>query len=429
MRIVLITAGAAGMYCGSCLRDNTLVTALGRRGHDALLLPTYTPITTDEPLAKSTPIFMGGVNVYLQEKVGLFRHTPRWLDSLLDNNRFLKWVGRFASRTNYADLGGLLHSMLLGDHGHQKKEVLRLAAWLKSEIQPEVIILTNVLLSGLVPTLKRELGVPIVATLQGDDIFLDALREEDRRKCVDAIRVNSESLAGLISTSTFYADHMSGFLGIPRDRIHVIPPGIQLQGHGGPREANPKPVIGFFARIAPEKGLHNLVDAFVHYRQTPGNPPAQLKASGWLGEQHKGYLETQRKKLQAAGLAEDFEYIDSPGLKEKVRFLNQVDVLSVPTDYREPKGLYVLEAWANGTPVVLPEHGCFPELVRETGGGILVEPKNAQALSEALSRLTRDVAMRNQMGNAGRNAVTERFTAETMAVRTEQYLKTLLSQA
>ena len=58
MRIVYITAGAAGMYCGSCMRDNTLVRALHGLGHEALLIPTYTPITTDEPDASSRTVFM-----------------------------------------------------------------------------------------------------------------------------------------------------------------------------------------------------------------------------------------------------------------------------------------------------------------------------------------------------------------------------------
>ena len=84
MKIASITAGAAGMYCGSCLRDNTLAAALIEAGHDALLIPTYTPIRTDDENVSQPRIFFGGLNVYLQQKTGLFRHTPRWFDRLLD---------------------------------------------------------------------------------------------------------------------------------------------------------------------------------------------------------------------------------------------------------------------------------------------------------------------------------------------------------
>src|SRR5437762_1513939 len=80
MKIVYITAGAAGMYCGSCMHDNTLVAALHQLGHDAILLPTYTPLRTDEEDISQQRVFFGGINVYLQQKSGLFRHTPWFLD-------------------------------------------------------------------------------------------------------------------------------------------------------------------------------------------------------------------------------------------------------------------------------------------------------------------------------------------------------------
>ncbi|HEY2787277.1 MAG TPA: glycosyltransferase family 4 protein [Fimbriiglobus sp.] len=430
MRIAFITAGAAGMYCGSCLRDNALVTALRNRGHDALLIPTYTPLTLDEPEAAHSNVFLGGVNVYLQEKSRLFRHTPRFFDKLFDAPRLLRWAGRFATRTDYSKLGGLTVSMLEGSHGHQVKEVKRLAAWLRAEVRPEVILLTNVLLSGIVPTLTETLRVPIVATLQGDDVFLDQLPKRDRERCLKLIRSNCELLYGLIATSRYYADHMAGYLGIDRHRIDVIPPGINLAGHGGPKppRTDDRPVIGYFARITPEKGLHNLVDAFIYLRKMPGAPSAKLRASGWLGEQHKPYLSEQVRKLEAAGLAGDFEYVDSPGHADKVRFLNSIDVLSVPTDYKEPKGLYVFEAWANGVSVVLPEHGCFPELMEGTGAGVRVKPGNPAALAEGLHPILLDADMRTRMGEAGRLAVAERFTADAMARATEEYLSNILTK-
>src|SRR5271169_2978823 len=133
MRIVYITAGAAGMFCGSCMRDNTLVSALHRLGHDALLLPTYTPIRTDEVDVSQKRVFFGGINVYLQQKLGVFRHTPWFLDRLLDAPGLLRWVSRFAVRTRAEDLGDLTVSMLEGEHGRQRKEVNKLVNWLADE--------------------------------------------------------------------------------------------------------------------------------------------------------------------------------------------------------------------------------------------------------------------------------------------------------
>jgi glycosyltransferase involved in cell wall biosynthesis len=429
MRIAYITAGAAGMYCGSCMRDNTLVSALVAAGHDALLIPTYTPIRTDEIDVSQKRIFFGGINVYLQEKFALFRHTPWLLDRLLDARRLLAWVSRFAVNTRYEDLGNLTVSMLQGEHGHQRKEVAKLVRWLKREIKPEVVNLTNVLLSGMVHEVKRELGVPVLGTLQGDDIFLDALPEPSRGQCLALIRDHGREMDGFIATSGYYADFMSGYLGIPRDCIHVVYPGLNLRGHGGARpESDGRPfTIGYFARICPEKGLHVLSEAFRLMQQEPGAPPAQLRVSGWLGENYRAYLEEVRRTLTNAGLGDRFEHVESPDHASKVRFLQGLDVLSVPTTYREPKGLYVLEALANGVPVVQPRHGSFPELIEATGGGLLVNPDDPRDLAAALRRLAEDAGHRAELGRKGQEAVRRRFNAAAMAEETVTVYRKYLS--
>src|SRR5262245_56753272 len=235
MKIAFITAGAAGMYCGSCMKDNTLVAALGKLGHDALLIPTYTPIRTDEEDVSHQRVFLGGINVYLQQKSRLFRHTPRLFDRLLDIRRLLHWVSPLAQRTRTDRLGNMAISMLQRREGRQHKEIGKMVDWLTKDFRPDVVLLTNVLLSGLVPALKAAWDGPVLATLQGDDIFLEALGPDDRSRCVELIRRNCEPLEGYLVTSRYYADFMSGYLGLPRDRMHVVYPGINLKGHGGPR--------------------------------------------------------------------------------------------------------------------------------------------------------------------------------------------------
>jgi glycosyltransferase involved in cell wall biosynthesis len=422
MRIAMVTAGAAGMYCGSCLRDNALVIALRKLGHDALLIPTYTPVTLDEPDQSTGPVLMGGVNVYLQEKSALFRRTPRWLDWLFDRRWLLKFAGRFAGSTNYRDLGSLTISMLQGEHGHQKKELAKLVDVFRQEIKPEAIVLTNVLLSGIVPTLKRTLGVPIVAMLQGDDIFLDELTAADRTAAIARIRTNAAAIDRFIATSHFYADHMATYLGIDRGRIDVIPVGIDVAGHAPAATANARPVVGYFARFAPEKGFHHFVDAFIELRKTTD---AVLKAGGWRGGKNQPFLNDQLRKLDAAGLRSDVEIVPSPDRAGKVILLQAMDLFSVPSVYREPKGLFAMEAWANGVPVVLPDHGCFPELIADTGGGVLVPPGDPIALATAFRDLLADPDRRRRLGEAGHRAVLDRYTSSTMATRTAALLERL----
>jgi glycosyltransferase involved in cell wall biosynthesis len=213
---------------------------------------------------------------------------------------------------------------------------------------------------------------------------------------------------------------MAGYLGVPRESIHVVVPGINLAGHGGPADPSVErpPTIGFFARICPEKGFHRAVEAFITLRQTPGAPAAKLKASGWLGANNRAYYEDQVKRLEAAGLIPDFEHVESPTHDDKVRFMRSIDVLCVPTTYREPKGLYVLEAWANGVPVVLPAHGAFTELVESTGGGLLVAPDSIDELADGLRTMLTNHTFRENAGRAGEAAVRARFTADVMARET-----------
>ena len=423
MRIAFITAGAAGMFCGSCMRDNTLAAALRKLGHDALLIPTYTPIRTDETDVSQHRVFFGGINVFLQQKAWLFRHTPWLLDRLLDFPRLLRWVSRFASRTKYSDLYDLTHSMLRGRHGKQRKELAKLTNWLAADVKPDVVLLTNALLSGLVADVKQALGVPVLVTLQGDDVFLDAFEPKLRQTLIDQIRGNDAAVDGYICTSAAYADHMAAYLGVGRAKMHVVYPGINLAGYSAPRPPrNAAVTIRHFARICREKEVHNVVDAFVALRKSEGAPAAKLKASGWLGDNDRPFFAEQVAKLTAAGLAADFEHVECPDHASKVAFFQSIDVFSVPVSFHEPKGLSVLEAWANGVPVVQPRRGSYPELLAATGGGLIVEPDDPLALAAGLRSLLEDADLRARLGTAGAAGVRAKFTADVMAAETDAVL-------
>jgi glycosyltransferase involved in cell wall biosynthesis len=420
MRIAYITAGAAGMYCGSCMRDNTLVAALARQGHDALLVPLYTPIRTDEDDVSVPRVFFGGINVYLQQKFGLFRRTPWFLDRMLDGRRLLRWVSRFAVKTEAERLGDLTISMLKGEHGHQRKEVEKLTRWLAADVKPQVINLTNAILTGVVPELKRRLGLPVLVSLQGDDIYLDFLSEEYRAPAMELIREHCKAVDGFVATSAYYADFMAGYFGVPREKVHVVLPGLKLKGHGGPKgERNGRPfTVGYFARICPEKGFHVLAEAFHILRTMPGTPPVRLRVSGYLGASNRPWLDGLCRQLVERGHGDAFEHVESPDHASKVRFLQSLDVLSVPTTYREPKGLYVLEALANGVPAVQPRHGSFPELIEATGGGLLVNPEDPHDLAQALRKLADNPAHADELGRKGKEAVHAHFHADRMAAET-----------
>lgn len=417
MKIVYLTAGAAGMYCGSCMHDNTLARALAQQGVDVQLVPTYTPIRTDEHNVSVDQVFFGGINVYLQQKIPLLRMLPKLFDRVLDSPWLIRRVTRNATSISPEELGKLTCSMLLGEKGFQKKEVKRLVHWLKHQARPDRLIFTNALIAGCIPTIRRELGIPCYVTLQGDDIFLDSLPDSYRTQSITSIGQLQNDIFRFIAHSEFYADYMATYFSLERNRIAVTPLGIDVDDYQRrlKRERNPQPTIGYLARLAPEKGLDLLVDAFILLKQQGRNADVRLKIAGWLGGHNQAYAEEQFDKLRRAGLENEFEYAGTIERDQKIEFLSSLDVLSVPTRYRDPKGLFVLEAMAAGVPVVQPEHGAFPEVIASTGGGLLFPPDDTAALAETLTNLFDDEQLRLQLADAGYENVRAQRNSRIMA--------------
>lgn len=434
MKIAYLTAGAAGMYCGSCMHDNTLARALIRLGADVQLIPLYTPIRTDEEDVSADRIFFGGVNVYLQQNVPGYRFLPRFLAKVLDQPWLISWATKKSTSIRPETLGPLAVSMLRGAEGFQQSEVNRLVKWLSGEVKPDVVIFTNMLIAGCAPEIKKRLQTKVVVTLQGDDIFLDGLTEPYKSEALQEIHRLAASVDAYISASGFYADYMSKYLGMERSKIAVLPLGLDVSDFAEfappkplpERPANRPPTIGYLARIAPEKGLHLLVDALLEIHRR-GRRDVRLEAAGWLGDHRRDYLEGQREKLRVAGALEQFHYWGAVTREQKREFLKSIDLLSVPTIYQEPKGLFVLEALAAGVPVVQPSHGAFPEIVEQTGGGLLVKPECATALADGILKLVNEPSLGHRLAVCGRDQVHLGRNSKVMAEAHLAFMKGLTS--
>jgi glycosyltransferase involved in cell wall biosynthesis len=417
MRIVYLTAGAATRYCGSCLHDNALAKALREAGEDVLLVPTYTPLRTDEENVSLDRVFFGGVNVYLQQHSPVFRHTPWFVDRWLDSPRLLDWLARRSAGMQAAKLGALTVSTLQGEQGRQRKELQKLVRWLKQEAQPEIIHLSNALLLGMGRQLRQQLNVPIICGLAGEDLFLEQLAEPHYSQARQLLRDRSKDVDVFVAYNNYFADFMTDYLGIPRSRIEVIRHGLHLDGHGqrsGSQTGEPF-TIGFFSRIAHEKGLHILVEAFAILRANQPDVPVRLKVAGYKSAGDEPYFQAVLQRVRELGLTEHFEFVGELDRLAKIAFLQSLDVMSVPTVYRESKGLSILEALANGVPVVVPRHGSFPEIVEHTGGGLLCEPQNPAALAEKLWEFIVTPGLGEQHGRRGRDVIREHYTAKRMA--------------
>ena len=365
MKIAYLTAGAAGMICGSCLHDNSLAKSLVQLGHDCILIPLYTPIRTDEENVSVDRVFMGGINVFLQQKMPWLRLLPRWMDSFLNESWIIQLLTRNVGKTSPAFLGAMTISMLQGIHGRQRKEFLSLLEWLSKDVRPDVLVFTNFLIAGGIPEVKRRGEPRVFVTLQGDDIFLDSLPVKFREQAIRRMQELVEYVDGFLIHSTDYAQRMATLLHIPKEKIHVVPLGIDVAGFRNVPDTKVSDdpfTIGYLARMAPEKGLHQLIDAFIAISQKPQAENVRLKLAGWMGPQHLVYWNEQTEKLKRAGLDHRWEYLGSIDRDAKAKFLSSIDLFCVPTTYAEPKGLFLLEAIAAGAPYLQPDHGAFPEL-------------------------------------------------------------------
>lgn len=414
MRIAYFAAGAGGMYCGSCMHDNRLAASLIKQGRDVVLIPLYTPLRTDEPDVSVNRVFCGGINAYLQQSSALFRGTPWFVDRVLDSRVLLNFAGRFSSSTCPEDLGPMTVSILQAERGRQRKEVYKLVAGLR-KLHPDVVYFPNAMFAGSARFVQTELGVPVVCGLTGEDIFLDRLPQPHRDEVFALIGEHAKHIAGFVALSDYYRAHAITHFELPAERVHVLPMGILVNefARAAP-PPEPPTVIGYLARVCPEKGLHHLVGAAALLRAA--GHAVRVDAAGYLGQGDRAYFERTMEAARSAGLDEAaFTYRGELTRAEKIAFLQGVHIFAAPTEYRESKGLYALEALAAGLPLVLPHHGSFPELAQRSGAVLTHHPGDPQSLADVLAGLITDPGRRRSMATRGCEYVREQHSVDRMA--------------
>ena len=415
MNIVYITAGAGGMHCGSCTRDAELVRALRAEGHDVLMLPLYTPPRVDGPSPAENRIFYGGINAWLQQHFSLFRRPLGALERLLDSPALLSRVSKLAVSTEARELGEMTVSVLKGREGRQKKELERLMDFLRAESRPDVVHITNTLLSMLAPEIKERLGVPVVCGLQGEAEFVEEFPEPWKDRAVELIRRHARSINAFTVPYDGYIRDMAGFLDEGESRFRVVPPGLRTGLYdASPRSSDGPLRIGYLSRINREKGIDLLVEAFRRLQSGDGFD-VRLCVAGELPKQSKEFWRELRDSLREDGLEDRLDFrgeVDGPGKKD---FLTGCDVMALPSRGLECRGMACLEALAAGVPIVVPERGIFPEIIERTGGGILFPPEEICSLAEAIEQLASEPETRGRMARDGRQGIEEHYSAHAAA--------------
>lgn len=430
MKIVYIASGAANMYCGSCMHDNALAAGMKASGEDVSLFPLYTPMRLDEESVGERHIFYGGIKAYLMQKYPRPFVGRDLLFRIAGSQALLRLMPRFdiGSAVDPVANAELTISMLKGESGNQRELLEEFVAWVRSTYQPDVIHVTNALLIGVVRQFKRSLQVPITCGLHGEDIFLEGLPEPYQSDALALIRERASDVDRFLAISTAYAEMFSNWAGLDRSKIDVVWPGIALKDYADMSSTSMgsrPPIIGFLARFVPEKGLHLLVDAFLHLHRSGEFPGLRLIAGGYVSRAYKPYIDGIRRMIKQNRLEDHIKLLGTLERADKLNFFKQIDVFSVPAPYREPKGISILEALAAGVPVVQPDHGAYPEWINATGGGLLHRPNDSVDLAEKLAILLRDATLRKKLGEQGRQGIFEKFSSERMAASTLAVMRTL----
>ncbi|MFT4840142.1 MAG: glycosyltransferase involved in cell wall biosynthesis [Planctomycetota bacterium] len=415
MRVMLLTPGTGHFYCGSCLRDDALGQALQAIGHDVTAVQLYLPMQLERE-QQEQPVHMGGINVYLQQKTRLARYLPLFLSKWLDRPSLLRWASRRGNMTDAKGLGPMTVSILRGECGRQALEVDKLMRWIATQPKPDVVIVSNAMLVGIVRRLRESLGVPIVVTLQGETPFLDALSQVDADAAWQALRERAAEADALIAVSETYGTEMRDRLGATTDKLHVVHNGIDAASFAPTGTASPHPkTIGYLARMCQEKGLDTLIDAFLILKQRGTVKGLRLRVAGVQLAEDQRYVRELQQRIATSGFASDAEFLPNIDRAAKVAFLHTLSTLSVPARYQESFGLYLLEAMAAGVPVVQPRHAAFPEIIEATQGGVLCEPNNPEALANALESVLLNENLATTLGTQGRQSVATKFSANQMA--------------
>jgi glycosyltransferase involved in cell wall biosynthesis len=418
MKIVSIVPGFGGtFYCGNCLRDSGYVKTLRSMGHDAILLPIYLPLTSNDQAKPEVPVFYGAVNIYLKQNYSIFRHLPGWAYRFLDSRPILKFAAKKAGSTRASGLEDMTISMLRGIDGFQKEELMQLVYFLKHHEKPDIVHLSNALLLGLAETIRKELNIPVICSLQDEDVWVDAMLPGFRGKIWQLMAEKAKYVDAFIAVSDFFADVMKKNMQIEDEKMHVVYIGVNPSNYEVFMPSLNPPVIGYLSRLCEDNGLEILVDAFIELKDNSSFKNARLRITGGYTGDDRRFINRLLRKLKRKGYLHDVEIVENFTPDSLPSFFKGLTVLSVPVLKGEAFGLYQLESLASGIPVVQPDLGAFPEIVTNTGGGTVYSPNTYLALAEALRELFTQPEKLQQMSLNGHAALMDTYNSETIALR------------
>jgi len=263
----------------------------------------------------------------------------------------------------------------------------------------------------------RRMGLPIVHTEHGKNFT------SRRKRWVGWLA--GRWTRRFFCVSQDIADDVRSFGIVAGHKVRVVPNGIDPRTVTEPAQQGSTvrqslgippgaPVIGTVGRLDEVKRQDVLLHAFARVRRRFSQARLLLVGDGPLREP----LQSLAAALGLGDSAHFTGYQARPGT-----FLQAMDVFAL-TSRSEGMPLSILEAWATGLPVVASDVGGLPELVQNGSTGLLCPCGDVGATAAALEALLAAPSLRQQLGEAGREVLTRRYTVQTMArVYEEEYLR------
>jgi len=414
MKILLIIPGSGdAFYCGNCFRDNLHVQALRNAGHDAIVMPLYLPLT-DKSFSANTPLFFPATSYYVAQKFFGKGKMPQFVEKILDSPPILRLASAFSGATSAKGMEQMTLSMIKGDDLNFAKQIEKLIDWIVNHERPDIIHLSSSMLIGIAKAIKSKINIPIVCSLQDEEIWLDSLESRYAREAWDSISRNLKYIDRFVASSEYYKSEVLNK--IPKiGKIEVVYPGVNRKKYESPNY--PKdPVIGFFYRMNYENGLDILAKSFVKLKSENRIPNLKLKIGGGYTRENKDFINSIRNILQP--FMNDVIWSDSYNLGEHAGFYKDISLICAPLRFNEAVGLYLCEAFAAGRPAVVPATGSFSEIVGNAG--VSYSPNDSENLAEALRKILTDNALYERCKE---NAVLLSHERYNDAVAAEKLLK------
>lgn len=429
MKIAHIIPGSGGsFYCGNCLRDSKYMKALQDLKQEVIKVPLYLPLFDDAHDLNQVPVFYGAVDIYLKQRFPVFRHMPAFVDKMLNSKPMLHLAAQNAGSTRAKGLEEMTVSMLLGEEGLQKEELERLVQWLRDEAKPDVVHLSNALLLGLARRIKQEMNIPVVCSLQDEDVWVDVMSDKHRDEVWQLMEKRGREVDAFVSVSDFYAREMKKRMHIRPEQLLVNYIGVDAADYQVKPIEQKEPVIGFISRMCEENGLGILIDAFIHLKEDENYHAVKLKITGGKTNDDTTFIKQQKKKIAKAKLENVVFWVEEFEGPSRQDFFDSVAVLTVPVLNGEAFGLYQLEALASGIPLVQPELGAFPEVVGLSEGGLTYHPNSPKKLEKAWKSIILDKEKLTDLSQKGLAGVKAHFDIHKQAGKLVEIYKNVTTE-